>query len=421
MLIGPNGINLIGWLAPKLTMFGGNPAQITEHAMGLINTLGSLGLLFLMTLAGMEADFKLINTSRKPVIWLSIFTFTIPAVSGFLVYKFFEADDFPGQLLYASLFASHSVGIVFPVIRSLNLSRTIFGVAVLITTVITDVLSILLLAVSVQMKKVMNPEVLTNGAMHKSLSIFDYLDPSLFGHWFILIFLLIIAVYFALVLFITPKLGRLILRLLPNGEDSVISCFLFVVLLAVILGELLGINLIVGAFLAGMGLSRVVKTAHVPGAPTLFDKLEGIGYGLLIPFLFLSIGMKTDFTILFHSVNNLAIILLTVIGLVGSKVLSGWGAMRICGFSNAKGFCAGMMTVPQLSATLAAAAIGKDLGMLSDNFFNAIIVLSIVTTLPVPSIVRWIIEHYKLNFAPIGSAKDTPYEVPEGEDGDEIL
>ena len=78
------------------------------------------------------------------------------------------------------------------------------------------------------------------------------------------------------------------------------------------------------------------------------------------------------------------------------------------------------MTVPQLSATLAAAAIGKDLGMLNDNFFNAIVVLSIVTTLPVPNIVRWIIEHYQLKFVPIGTKRETPFELPHSKE-DELI
>ncbi|MBO5958758.1 MAG: cation:proton antiporter, partial [Lentisphaeria bacterium] len=216
MVIGPNGIDLVGLLSEKLTIFGGTAAAINENAMTLINSLGSLGLLFLMTLAGMEADFKALDSSRKPVVMLSVMTFLIPAVSGFLVYKFFEADDLPGQLLYASLFASHSVGIVFPVIRQLNLTRTIFGVAVLISTVITDILSIILLAVSVQMKKVMNPDA-AKGMVTKTLSIFDYIDPSIFGNTFIWVFLAIVTIYFIVVLYLTPKLGRLILKLLPNG------------------------------------------------------------------------------------------------------------------------------------------------------------------------------------------------------------
>ena len=89
--------------------------------------------------------------------------------------------------------------------------------------------------------------------------------------------------------------------------------------------------------------------------------------------------------------------------------------MRLSGYSNAEGLCAGVMTVPQLSATLAAAAIGKNLGMLDDNFFNAIIILSIITTLPVPNLVRFIIEHNKLTFAE-SATRVEQFELKDGQD-----
>ena len=414
MVIGPNGLDLIGKLAPALSFLGGNPKMIEENSFTLINSLGSLGLLFLMTLAGMEADFKLIRSSRRPVVALSILTFLLPAISGFLVYGYFRAEDFPGKLLYASLFASHSVGIVFPIIRELKITKTIFGSAVLISTVITDVASIVLLAVSVQMKKVS----VESGGQQKSLSLFDYVDPSIFGSFFTVVFLLIVLLYFCLVLYLVPKAGNLIFRVLNNGEDMIMTCFIFLILAVVLAGEFLGINLVVGAFLAGLGLSRVMQDPRYNTALDVFHKFEGIGYGFLIPFLFISIGMKTDLRMLFESMNNVSIILLTVCGLVGSKVFSGWLALRLCGFSHLKGLCAGVMTVPQLSATLAAAAIGKELGMLDNNFFNAIIVLSIVTTLPVPNLVRWMIEHYHLRFRSQG---EEPPQESRQEIQDQLL
>ena len=414
MVIGPNGLDLIGKLAPALSFLGGNPKMIEENSFTLINSLGSLGLLFLMTLAGMEADFKLIRSSRRPVVALSILTFLLPAISGFLVYGYFRAEDFPGKLLYASLFASHSVGIVFPIIRELKITKTIFGSAVLISTVITDVASIVLLAVSVQMKKVS----VESGGLQKSLSLFDYVDPSIFGSFFTVVFLLIVLLYFCLVLFLVPKAGDLIFRVLNNGEDMIMTCFIFLILAVVLAGEFLGINLVVGAFLAGLGLSRVMQDPRYNTALDVFHKFEGIGYGFLIPFLFISIGMKTDLRMLFESMNNVSIILLTVCGLVGSKVFSGWLALRLCGFSHLKGLCAGVMTVPQLSATLAAAAIGKELEMLDNNFFNAIIVLSIVTTLPVPNLVRWMIEHYHLRFRSQG---EEPPQESRQEIQDQLL
>ena len=410
MLISPNGLDLPGRLSPLLAMLGGTPETVREHTLSFINSLGSLGLLFLMMLAGMEADFKLIRSSRKPVLMLSVLTFLLPAVTGFLVYNGFKPDDLPGKLLYASLFASHSVGIVFPIIRELKLTRTRFGSAILISTVITDIASIMLLAVSVQMKKQTASH--SSLLLPQTLSIFDYIDAGIFGSWFMAVYILVVLLYFGAVLLIVPRTGHLIRRIMPHGEDGIITSFLFLVLVTVLIGEFLGVNLIIGAFLAGLGLSKVMRSGG-----DIFRRFEGIGYGFLIPFLFISIGMKTDMRVVFTSAGSLEIILLTVVGLVVSKVFSGWLAMRLSGFGNPEGVCAGLMTVPQLSATLAAAAIGKDLGMLDNNFFNAIIILSIVTTLPVPSIVRAIIEKKQLKFPAIDADEPAAFRVKqEGQD-----
>lgn len=418
MVIGPNGIDLIKYLSEWLTFFGGTSETIAQESSFFINALGSLGLVFLMTLAGLEADFKLIRLAKRPVILLSILTFLIPAISGYLVFQYFSADDFAGKLLYASLFASHSVGIVFPVIRELRLSKTRFGAAVLISTVITDIASIVLLAVSFQVHKL--AQFSTNGSLNnvsKGLSIFDYLPTELLGNYFIVLFLIIVLFYLVVAMLVVKNLGYRILKFIHPSEDVLISLLILVIVGTVLVGEFLGINLVVGAFVAGLALALTLKS-FPKQKEHIMTRLEGIGYGFLIPFLFVSIGMKSDFTVLFSSVGNLTIIVLTIGGLVFSKIFSGWLAMRFSGFGNAKGFAAGLMTVPQLSATLAAAAIGKDCGMLNENFFNAIVIMSIVTTLPVPNLVRWIIEHFKLKFENVEIEEDL---VPEKSELDELI
>ena len=231
MIIGPNGLGLLNFLANHLNFLGVDPEIIRTHSLTMVNSLGSLGLVFLMTLAGLEADFKLIKTVRKPTIWLSTLTFLMPAVAGFLVYFNFVPDDLPGQLLYASLFASHSVGIVFPVIRELKLSKTRFGAAVLISTVITDIGSIILLAVSVQLKR----QSSFNGANAiKSLSLFDYIDPSLFGHWFVPVFLIIAILYMGISCYGVNRIGGKMIKSLGHDEDTLVTVFLFMIMLTVL-------------------------------------------------------------------------------------------------------------------------------------------------------------------------------------------
>lgn len=409
MAIGEGQFNLIHHLSQLFANnLGGDAAAAEQYFLTFIDSLGSLGLVFLMALAGMEADFKLLKSVRTPVAVLSLLTFAVPAIAGYFVYAYFRPDDLPGKLLYASLFASHSVGIVFPVMRELNLSKTRFGASVLISTVITDISSIILLAVSVQMQKIKTGASGQGG----SLSLLDSVDPSLLGNWFLPLFLGAILLFLVIATICVWYVGGKVFRITSASEDSLISFLLFVILVTVLAGEIIGINLIVSAFIAGLALSPLLKEKA-----SIFHKFEGIGYGFLIPFLFLSIGMQTDLRVM-ASPGNLTVVVLTVLGLVLSKTLSGWAAMRLTGFANGHALCAGLMTVPQLSATLAAAAVGRSLGMLDDNFFNAIVVLSIVTTIPIPSLVRFIIYRRKLRFE---ATEEEAYNLPDAADKEDTV
>ena len=382
MLIGPTGvgIDLILHISHGLAFLIGADAPDTARTFTIfVDKLGALGLMFLMALAGMEADFKLISSCRKPVLMLSVFTFLLPAAGGFLLYRHFFPEQTAGQLLYASLFASHSVGIVFPVMRELKLTKTRFGASVLIATVVTDIASILLLAVSVQLFK---QGRFAEDALPDSLSILER-HADLLGPHFMVVFAILVVAHVILTVLGVHRIGKALVRQLNPNEDILVTVILLVILVAALVGELFGINFIVGSFIAGLGLSRAVRQQDM----LLFKRFESIGYGFLIPFLFVSIGMKTDFTV-FTRPGSLTIILSTILVLVGTKLVSGYLALRLSGFRFRAGLAAGLMTVPQLSATLTAAAIGKGLGILDEQFFNAIIILSIVTTLPIPSLVR---------------------------------
>jgi Kef-type K+ transport system membrane component KefB len=386
IVIGPHAFNLIG----RLNHFLGRGFP-TDQLYMVVDVIGLLGLIFLMSLAGMEADLSLIRKEKKAVAWLSLLTFFIPAITGFLIYYIFQPKHLVGQLVYASLFASHAVAIVFPIIRELKITRTRFGVAILASTLITDIGSLVLLAVCVQMQRHIMPV-----PMADSISVFDRLSPAVFGNWFYLFFLFTVVAFIGLSLWIVPLIGEKLFSRLHANDDTRLTFFLLSVLTIVILGELIGINIVVGAFIAGMALARV-REIHKEER-ILHHKLEGLGYGFVVPFLFLSIGMKTNIPILFEAWGNAVIVLLTLLGLLVSKIGSGWLALKISGFDNAKGLCAGLMTVPQLTATLAAATIALQLEMITIPFFNAIVFLSLATTIPIPTLVRLLIIKKNIKF-----------------------
>ncbi|MBN2591142.1 MAG: cation:proton antiporter [Sedimentisphaerales bacterium] len=401
IVIGPNALDLIRSL--NYLLGRGYP---TEQIYVVLDAMGLLGLLFLMALAGMEVNLRILMAEKRAVAWLSVLTFAIPAAAGYAVYMLFEPGDTIGKWVYASLFASHSVGIVFPVMRELNAVRTRFGVAVLASTVITDIASLILLAICIQFKR---HEI--TGQVAGSISIFDRIDPNLLGAWFPILFVTVIVIYIILSMWFIPAVaGRILKRFHPN-DDARVTFFLAGVLVVVFIGELIGVSLIVGAFIAGMALVNV-KTFHENGR-ILHKKIEGIGYGFIIPFLFLTIGMKTDLQVVFAAWENTLIVSVTFLGLILSKVTSGWLAMRLSGFSNKKGLCAGLMTVPQLTATLAAAAVALQLKMIGPEFFNAIVFLSIGTTIPVPSLMKLLIIKGKISFDTIEDQTANFYDIPE--------
>lgn len=386
ILIGPNALDLIR----NLNHFLGR-GYPTEQIYTVLDAIGLLGLIFLMALAGMEVDIRIILSEKRAVGWLSLLTFAIPAATGYAVYRWFNPFDTLGMWVYASLFASHSVGIVFPVIRELKVTRTRFGVAVLASTVITDIASLILLAICIQAKRHAEPSRIAG-----SISIFDHIGPDVLGRWFPLVFLTVVIAFILLSLWLLPKIARRTLDRFHPTDDARITFFLAGLLSIVFVGELIGISAIVSAFIAGMAMVGV--TAFKENGRVLHWKIEGIGYGLVVPFLFLSIGMKTDLHILLEAWESAAIVAATFFGLVLSKTASGWFALRLAGFSNKKGLCAGLMTIPQLSATLAAAAVALQLNMISTVFFNAIVCLSILTTIPVPSLVKLLIVKGNIQF-----------------------
>jgi Kef-type K+ transport system membrane component KefB len=397
IVVGPHALDMVGHLSFFLR---GYPQ---EQLYTVIDAFGLLGLVFLMALAGMEVDIPMLLLEKKAVIFLSVLTFVIPAVAGYAVYAHFVPQDTIGKWVYASLFASHSVGIVFPVIRELKVVQTRFGVAVLASTVITDLASLVLLAVCVQMKRHEIPEGVAG-----SISLFDHLDPALFGPFFFPVFILAILGFIAAVMWLMPFIGKHLLGRLHPHDDARLTFFLMGVLVVVLIGEIIGVNVIVGAFIAGMAIVRV-PAFHAQGG-ILHRKIEGLGYGFVIPFLFISIGMKTDLGIILAAWENAVIVAVTCLALVLSKVASGWLALVLAGFSHRKGLCADLMTVPQLSATLAAAAIALQLEMLDARFFNAIVCLSVITTLPVPILTRFLIHKLGITFT---SVEDQIARLPD--------
>jgi len=154
-------------------------------------------------------------------------------------------------------------------------------------------------------------------------------------------------------------------------------------ILAILIGVLvffsaLGVHPLVAAFVVGLLLSDVMTSK------ILRHKLHTIAYGLFIPIFFFLIGMQLDLKLLFSVDLTNVLMLLLVVGLIVSKMASGYLAGRLVGFSKAASSMFGSVSIAKLTTTLAVTYAAASIGILSSALVSSIVVLTIITTILAP-------------------------------------
>ncbi|MBD3365786.1 hypothetical protein GF360_00380 [candidate division WWE3 bacterium] len=335
---------------------------IGPHGLGFfesdstIEFISDLGLIFLMFMAGLEVKLSSFKESAPSLFLLSLVNGLIPFVAG-LAIAYYYGYSFTTLLLLGTVFISSSVAVVIPTLEANDLFDLKIGRAVTTTSIIQDVLSLILLSVLLQdIKPVSN------------------LPPYFF-------YPLLLAIVVGLRLLL-PKLQAFVADLTAGDDpfqDQLRSVFL-VLLGTVILFEVLGLHPIVGGFFAGVVLSETIDDE------VLKAKIRALSYGFFIPTFFVYVGTQTDVSLLFEVNSSLPLILLIVFGSILSKFLSGWLGAWLVGFNPSEGAFFGASSIPQLSTTLAVAHTARSVGLMDDKLITALVVLSMVSTLVGPAL-----------------------------------
>jgi len=269
-------------------------------------------------------------------------------------------------LLLGIIFVSSSIAVVIPSLEAQGLIHTHTGRSIVAATIFQDVAS--LIAVSILLQK-------TSPVTTLPLPLF-----------YLLMFAAIIALRWLIMN------ARQYIHTHHTKDDLIFQqeprVILLILVGTVIVFELLGLHPIIGGFFAGLVLSGVVKSTE------LLEKLRAISYGIFIPIFFVVIGSKTDMSIFTEAGSALFIAVVVVIGSISAKFLSGLLAGVVLG-KKRDGILIGAATIPQLSTTLAVASTGFALGLLDQNLTTALVMLSIVTTLLSPLLIRWFQKYYR--------------------------
>lgn len=314
-----------------------------------IELFSTIGLLYIMFIAGLELDINEFKAHRNKSLLFGLFTFIIPLGLGYPICRYLLGFDLNASFLTASMFATHTL-VAYPIVSRLGVSK---NQAVAITvggTILTDTAVLIILAV----------------VMGNSQGTLDG------DFWIRLIGSLTV---FSLIMFLViPRIAKWFFRKLESEKHSHYIFVLAVVFFAAFLAELAGVEAIIGAFMAGLALNKLI-----PNTSALMNRIEFIGSSLFIPFFLISVGMLVDVSVLLN--GNAALIVagtLTVTALAG-KWLAAWFTQLVFRYTKAQRGVIFGLSGSHAAATLAVILVGYREGILDENILNGTILLILVT------------------------------------------
>ena len=339
-VVGPNGFNVL-----------------TRDSSIVVT--GTTGLLYIMFLAGLEIDLAEFKKNKYKSMGFGAYTFVIPFIFGIAAAHFILEYNWLTSFLFASIFSSHTL-ISYPLVSKLGVVKNRAVNVTVGGTVITDILALLVLAIVVGMT---TGEV--NTAFWIKLSV---------G---IIIFALIVLIGF-------PIIGRWFFEKVSDK----ISQYIFVLVMiyfAALLAELAGIEAIIGAFLAGLALNKLI-----PHTSSLMNRVEFVGNAIFIPFFLISVGMLIDFKVFFKDFETIKVALLMISISIGGKYLASVATQKTFKYTKPEGGIIFGLSSASAAATLATVTVGyniilgeTDLGepirLLDESVLNGSILLILIS------------------------------------------
>lgn len=332
VIIGPHGLNLIA----------------KNSAIDLFSTIG---LLYIMFLAGLELDLKGFSNYKHKSLVFGFFTFFAPLVIGYPVCRYLLQFSFETSFLVSSMFATHTL-VTYPIVSRLGISRNEAVGLTVGGTMLTDTAVLIILAI---ISGSVSGEITLNFWIKFSISVLIFLS---------------------IVLFLIPKLATWFFRNFEGEKNSHFIFVLAMVFLSAFLSELAGLEPIIGAFAAGIALNRLI-----PHTSSLMNRLEFVGNSLFIPFFLISVGMLINLGILMLGPHALIIAAtLTIVALIG-KYTAAWITSAIFSYSSAYRNLIFGLSSSHAAATIAVIMVGFRIGIVDENILNGTIVLILVTCL----------------------------------------
>ncbi|MDD3161724.1 MAG: cation:proton antiporter [Bacteroidales bacterium] len=309
---------------------------------------GKVGLLYILFLPGLEMALSDFKKSLNKSITFGLYTFGSAMIIGTLASYYLMGMDLLASILLGTMYAEHTL-IGYPIVSRFGVVKNASVNISIGGTVVTDTISLIVLAVVARM---------TSGVVDSS-----------FWAQFTISFLLFVFI----VIILIPMLTRWFFRRVSEG----VSQFVFVlamVFLSALLAEIAGLEGILGAFLCGVALNRLI-----PAFSPLMHRLEFVGNALFIPFFLISVGMLIDVRAFFQGTETLIASLIVTAVALGAKYVAAWLTQKTYRLKNVERSMIFGLSSAHAAVALATVMIGYEINLFDEVVLNATIVMILVT------------------------------------------
>ena len=328
-----------------------------------VQVLSDLGLGMLLFLAGLEID---IERLRGPLARLAVSAFAVSAVLALLcAYAFRLAGQAEQPLLLAIILMSTSTGLLLPLLKDAGEESTAFGQLVMTAAALAEIVPIMLLSLFFSATSA------TPGAQAVSLAIF-------------IVLIVLSGTALAWVRRLEPA-GRLLNRLSDSSAQLRVRASLTLALAFGVLAYRFGFASILGAFAAGL-LVRIVDLARHSPHPQFRVKLEGIGFGFLVPIFFISTGVAFPLKALLTNPAALAEVPLFLAALLLVRGLPALLYVRFAGRRRA--VAAGLLQATTLTFVIVAAQIGLADGKITPTAAASLLTAGLLSAILFPAVAQ---------------------------------
>lgn len=338
-------------------VFGPDGLHLFKENGQILILFATLGKLLLLFFSGLDIDLDVLRKNLKKSLVLAAFSFILPAMAGFALGLIFDYGLMTSMMI-AVLFSSHSVDISYPILTKLGLSKEEPVAVTIGATAITDIASLILFAICLPIHTTgfsVGPFLL------QIIYILGFIPAIIFGfNW----------------------LGKKAFKHLTEDVAEQMVFLLFVVGFSAGVAELVNVEPIVGAFLAGLAVSRTLPDLG------LRMQMDILGNILFIPSFFISLGILIDPVVVIETVrDHFMLVFAIVMTITITKLLAAWLAGSKFNYTSLEKILIGALMTPQVSSTLAVALVAyESLNSAGDRLIDGAILNSILVLMIVSSI-----------------------------------